>query len=48
MMMMTTKLVVVMGTMGVVKHKTIFSSAIGHSCAHWRKLRTIFGYVAYF
>jgi hypothetical protein len=34
--------------MGVVKHKTISSSAIGHSGAHWRKLRTTFGYGAYF
>ncbi len=40
--------VVVRGSRRVVKHKTIFSSAIGHSGAHWRKLRTTFGYVAYF
>jgi hypothetical protein len=40
--------VVVVKSIGLVKHKTISSSAIGHSGAHWRKLRTTFGYVAYF
>ncbi len=34
--------------MGVVKHKTISSSAIGHRGAHWRKLCMTFGYGAYF
>lgn len=38
----------VVKSIGLVKHKTISSSAIGHSGAHWRKLRTTFGYVAYF
>jgi hypothetical protein len=34
----------------VVKHKKIFSSGgsgIGHSGAHWSKLRTTFGFFAY-
>jgi hypothetical protein len=34
--------------MGVVKHKTISSSAIGPSGVQWRKLRTTFGYGVYF
>ena len=29
---------------GVVKQKTMFSSAVGHSGAHWSKLRTTFGF----
>ena len=33
---------------GVVKQKTMFSSAIGHSGAHWSKLRTTFGFIIKF
>jgi hypothetical protein len=29
---------------GVVKQKSMFSSAVGHSGAHWSKLRTTFGF----